>query len=168
MLNVTWNLTAIERIPQQDVENTTGSGITVMFDANGVASGSGGCNNYSFGYSAGPNNALSFGLGTTTTKFCGPEAVMDLEQEYFQALGSVTTYTLNGSNLSLTYNNGQSRLDFVGATGGGSEMPTGMPTTGDGDAFGLPGLLTLLAALGILGGLLIRRQAKLAEVKIDK
>jgi heat shock protein HslJ len=154
MLNVTWNLVAIERVPLQNVENTTGTGITIVFNADGLANGSGGCNSYSTQYTAGSGNSITFGPAASTRMFCQPQAVMDLEREYFTALSGVTGYQLDGSILNLTYNNGQSRLGFIIAGG----TAPGMPRTGDGGAF-LP-LVAILAVLGILSGLLIRRHLK--------
>jgi heat shock protein HslJ len=157
MVDVIWVLTAVERVPQQNVENTFGTGITLEFHSDGTASGSGGCNDYSATYTAGAGNSLTFGPAAATRKFCSPEAVMNLESEYFAALSSVTSYTLNQSDLSLTYNNGQSQLDFVfiGATSG----PAGMPTTGGGDALPVLALLAIISALGVVSGLVIRRHA---------
>ena len=155
MVDVIWVLTAVERVPQQNVENTFGTGITIEFHSDGTATGSGGCNDYNTTYSAGVGNSISFGPVAATRKFCSPEAVMNLESEYFTALSSVTSYSLNQSDLSLTYNNGQSQLDFVfiGATGG----LAGMPTTGVGDVSDMRLLVAAASILAILSGWLIKR-----------
>jgi predicted secreted protein len=56
------------------------------------------------------------------------EPINSLEQEYFKALQSVSSYTLDGSTgLQLSYSSGQGRLSFVSAT----PAPTPTPTTQD-------------------------------------
>ena len=54
MLNVEWSLVSIQSAPGT-VENTTGKGLTIKFDASGMANGSGGCNTFRGSYTAGDN-----------------------------------------------------------------------------------------------------------------
>lgn len=155
MVDSIWVLMAVERAPQQNVGQTFGMGVTIEFNADGTATGSGGCNDFNATYTVGAGNSITFGPVASTKKFCSPDAVMNLESEFFTALSSVTSYTLDQSDLSLTYNNGQSRLDFVfiGAIGSG----VGMPRTGGGDALPMLVLFATASMLCILTGLLLKR-----------
>ena len=122
-------------------------GVTLRFGDDGRAGGQGPCNGYSATAQASAGSALTFGPVLSTKRACVEEGRNTLETEYFNALQSVSSYTLQGTELRLT---GQSTLTFTSAA------PPGMPTTG------APSLaLTLaLAAAGALllvaGGLGLR------------
>lgn len=66
--------------------------ITLRFDADGSASGSGGCNSYGGSYTL-AGDALSFSPLAATRMACAP-AVMDQEQHFFDALAKVTHYAV--------------------------------------------------------------------------
>lgn len=66
--------------------------ITLRFDADGSASGRGGCNSYGGTYTL-AGDALSFSPLAATRMACAPD-VMDQEQRYFDALAKVTRYAV--------------------------------------------------------------------------
>ncbi len=66
--------------------------ITLRLDADGNASGRGGCNGYGGPYTF-AGDALSFGPLAATKMACAP-AVMDQEQRYFDTLALVTRYAV--------------------------------------------------------------------------
>ena len=81
-----------------------GSEITLTL-ANGIASGSAGCNTYQVTYSR--STAITFGPLALTKKAClAPEGVMEQEQRYLSVLKGVTGYRLVGSELWLQADSG--------------------------------------------------------------
>ncbi len=146
LVGPTWTLTALQG-PAQDLQDLSSVGVTLRFGDDGRAGGQGPCNGYSATAQASAGSALTFGPVLSTKRACVEEGRNTLETEYFNALQSVSSYTLQGTELRLT---GQSTLTFTSAA------PPGMPTTG------APSLaLTLaLAAAGALllvaGGLGLR------------
>ena len=87
------------------LQNTIpGTSISINF-GNGGLSGFAGCNSYNAGYSttlaAGNTNNISVGPMTSTGQFCSEE-IMDQEQAYLASLQSASSYTINGTTLTLT------------------------------------------------------------------
>ena len=84
--------------------------ITLRFDADGSASGRGGCNSYGGSYTL-AGDALGFGPLAATRMAC-PPAVMDQEQRYFDMLGKVTHYAVadDGALLLVTGEGKEVRL----------------------------------------------------------
>jgi putative lipoprotein len=77
---------------------------TITFDADCRVRGRGGCNRY-FGTSAIDGDQLAFGaLGAT--KMACPEALMDQETRFFQALASAERWTIGADGLLLIYSAG--------------------------------------------------------------
>jgi heat shock protein HslJ len=77
---------------------------TVTFDADGRVHGNGGCNRY-FGTSMIAGAQLSFGpLGAT--KMACPEALMDQETRFFQALASAERWSFDEHGLLLVHSAG--------------------------------------------------------------
>jgi uncharacterized lipoprotein YbaY/predicted secreted protein len=112
LLNREWNLTSLQRGPQ-NVQNTTGAGVTIRFSADGKVSGKGGCNGFGGNYTAGANRGLTISQIISTLIACAAPSANTLEQEYFSALQSVSSYALDGSSrFQLIYNNGQGRLSY--------------------------------------------------------
>lgn len=73
--------------------------ITLDFAAD-QASGSGGVNTYSAGYTSTGDGTLTFDP-LAATSMAGDSAAMDAEAEYFAALQSVTGYSVSGGLLDL-------------------------------------------------------------------
>ena len=112
LIDVEWRLVALQRGPDS-IEDTTDSGITLIFRADGAAGGSGGCNVYGSEYSAGPNQALTISNIVSTLRACEGR-VGELEQEYFTALQRVASYSQEPpGTLQLILNDGVGRLSFV-------------------------------------------------------
>jgi heat shock protein HslJ len=126
MAGVTWELVAFQRAPQ-NIENTTGEGLTIQFDANGTLSGFGGCNAYNASYHLGAGQSITIDRLVSTLKAC-IRPVMNTETDYFGALGTITDYQFDGAHLQLNFGGGQGQLTYITNT-----QPTtpGMPTTGD-------------------------------------
>ncbi|MGB3459759.1 MAG: META domain-containing protein [Halobacteriota archaeon] len=96
----TWTLTSFMEgeVVQSPLVNTT---ITAYFE-NGSINGSAGCNGYFGAYTVDGNEInISKALGTTKM-YCGPEEVMQQEYQYLEMLGNVTTYTIEGTQLTLS------------------------------------------------------------------
>ena len=109
---------------------TTGTHITLIFDASGQASGHSGCNSYSGKVIVGSGFALrpseiAFSDMSSTMMACAEVDKMELEQHYLTALQAATFYKLTGDPnvthsryLTLIVNDG-TRLTFVQGTSGG-------------------------------------------------
>ena len=66
---------------------------------------------------AGANRSIKISQLISTLKACAAPAINTLEQEYFSALQSASSYTLDGqSRFQLSYNNGQGRLSYSAPT----------------------------------------------------
>jgi predicted secreted protein/heat shock protein HslJ len=116
LLDRNWNLVSLQRAPQ-NVQNTTGAGLTIRFSADGKVSGSGGCNSFGGAYAVGANRSIKLSQLSSTLRACAAPAINTLEQEYLSALQSASSYTLDGqSRFQLSYNNGQGRLSFTAPT----------------------------------------------------
>ncbi len=85
------------------------STISIEFDSDGQAGGSGGCNAYSAPYEV-RENMLSFGEITHTMMACEQEEVGQQEQRYFQALENAGGFELTGDRLTISYSNEQGML----------------------------------------------------------
>jgi heat shock protein HslJ len=75
--------------------------ITLVFEAEGVAGGSG-CNRYFGGISETAPQEISFGAMGATKMMC-PEPIMALENRYLQALERVKRYSFLAGKLALSY-----------------------------------------------------------------
>ena len=82
--------------------------ITLTF-ANGTLSGFGGCNSYNASYTttlaAGNTNNITIGPITASGAICTPELAAQ-EEEYLADLQTASSYTINGTALTLTTANG--------------------------------------------------------------
>jgi heat shock protein HslJ len=105
-----------------------GSTITLRFDENGLASGSGGCNTYSAGYQV-QDGKLSFSEVTSTEMACAEEGVTRQEQRYFQALQAAGSFELSGDRLVISDANGQGVLNFIRSETVATEKPTSEATS---------------------------------------
>lgn len=78
-----------------------GTELTADFGADGILSGSAGCNRYTTIYEASGTN-LKVGPVASTRKACAdPAGVMEQETQFLQALATATTYRLDGDRLEL-------------------------------------------------------------------
>ena len=101
-----WRLLEIDR------EDYSQYNITLAFDDEAGATGSGGCNSYGGAYEVdGSNGKLQFSEITSTLMACADEGVTNAESAYFQALNSVGEYALGNGQLTLL---GDHTLLFAG------------------------------------------------------
>ena len=90
-----------------------GTTLTAVFSEEGRVSGSAGCNSYFAHYnSSGISLAIS-GIGSTKM-YCGAAGVMEQESTYLSRLGQVTSFTIEGTHLSMSDVKGITLLSFVG------------------------------------------------------
>lgn len=154
--DITWNLSELTLADGSSVDVSVAQA-TLLLGADGQASGSGGCNNFTGGYSVGSGQELTLGPLASTLRLCTPDAVNALESSYTQALEQVNAYSVDNGALTLTTGDGATlRFTNGGAAGGasGGTTPGTLPSTG-GESAGAA--LLLLAALLAFGGLWLRR-----------
>lgn len=75
--------------------------ITLQFGEDGRAGGSGGCNHYGADYNL-SGSRISFGQPMSTLMYCEPEAVMQNEATFLQALVAASELQLSGNTLTLS------------------------------------------------------------------
>ncbi len=86
--------------------------VTLQFDDAGLATGSGGCNQYSSRYSM-TAGSITFDAVVSTRMACA-EGIMAQERAYFAALEAATSFELNEEQLIIDFADGQ-RLVFTPA-----------------------------------------------------
>jgi heat shock protein HslJ len=91
-----------------------GISITLRIGEDNRAAGSGGCNSYAGEYEA-RDDVISFSKIISTKKACVERSMMEQEQRYFNALGSAAAFKLSENTLTISYDGGQSMLNFVKA-----------------------------------------------------
>ena len=84
-----------------------GSRVTLVFGADGRASGSASCNSYSGGYTI-TGEGLTFSRVVTTRRACAPE-LMSQEQSFLDALAGVSTFGMSTDG-TLVLEGGGSRM----------------------------------------------------------
>jgi len=91
------------------VKDTT---VTLAFGADGRASGSAGCNNFTAAYEWGAPQ-LTFKAAATTRKMCADAGVMEQEQAFLKALESAAIARIEGHRLELRRADGALAASFV-------------------------------------------------------
>jgi heat shock protein HslJ len=100
LTGTTWQLNGYNDGQGGFVSVLSGTEITAVFD-DGQVAGSAGCNDYTALYAV-EGNAITFGPAATTRKMCSePEGIMEQESAYLAALESVTTFQIEGDELTL-------------------------------------------------------------------
>lgn len=156
MIGVEWELVSLQP-SGESAEDTTGQGITLRFEADGAANGSGGCNRFFTSYTVGDNQSLTFGVIGGTLMACGDPADAR-ERRYYQALEDVSAFSLADGELRLK-SGASGELVFAGepnAPAAPASPPTQLPATGGAGTTPSWMLLAALFSLG-LGGWLWRR-----------
>ena len=89
--------------------------MTASFGADGILSGSAGCNNYHSTYRINPKtNRIDLGALASTRKYCPqPADLMKEEQQFLTNLQQVTSFKRSGSRLELLDVHGTRLLDFT-------------------------------------------------------
>ena len=111
----TWTATGINNGKEAVVSEATTSAITAEFGTDNVLSGFGGCNNYTSTWTTTKPDGLTIGPVGSTLKLCEQE-VQDTENQYFAALAKVTTYQLEGNQLTLRDTDGATQVTYTQAT----------------------------------------------------
>ena len=100
LVGTSWRVTAINNGKQAVVSVLSGSALTLSFTADGLASGSAGCNRYNARYQADAAK-LRFQVPAATRMMCPGEALMEQEQAFLKALSTVASARSEGSRLEL-------------------------------------------------------------------
>ncbi len=133
LANTQWILTSYGEAQESTVEGTE---VTLIFQEDGNAGGSGGCNTYTTEYET-RDGEISFSPIISTLMACTDEGVMDQEQGFFAALQQATNYELANNQLTITSQAGLGTLNFVPY-----EEETATPTA-------IPGVLCAIGGSGI-------------------
>ncbi|MFY9231616.1 MAG: META domain-containing protein [Candidatus Nanopelagicales bacterium] len=107
-----WQATGVNNGKEAVVGLAGTSAITADFGTDGTLSGSGGCNTYSADFSTSGTDQITIGIIASTLMAC-PDDVMQSEQEYFTALGKVTTFQIDGATLTLRDDEGQTQVTLA-------------------------------------------------------
>ena len=91
------------------IEDTT---VTLQFESATQLGGSGGCNSYGSEYNV-ENGMLEVGDIVSTLMACAEEGITEQEQRYFEALRTAGSFTQTDERLTISYDEGQSVLNFV-------------------------------------------------------
>lgn len=111
-----WRVVGINNGRGGVVGLVAGSAVTMSFSADGRASGSAGCNQYTAGYVA-EGAKLRFSPPASTRKMCVGDDLMAQEHGFLQALESVATMRVEGDRLDMR--NGQGSLMISATRAGG-------------------------------------------------
>jgi heat shock protein HslJ len=84
---------------------------TIEFEADGRASGNGGCNRFTGSYVF-EGGGLTFGPLAGTKRMC-PEAMMDQEDRFHRALGAAASVTVDGPFLLIYFDGSDKPLKFT-------------------------------------------------------
>ena len=114
LANTNWSLVSYGP-PESPIEVLPGTSVTLEFDAEGRAGGSGGCNSYGGDYEV-ENGSISFGEIVSTLMACTDPGVGEQESQFLGALQTASTYEVSGDQLTITYVDGQV-LNFSRAPG---------------------------------------------------
>jgi|GEM_PF-3233652 len=158
MTGVEWALVSLQPAGAA-AEDTTGLGLSLLLGTDGSASGSGGCNGFFTGYTAGDAQSLTFSVIAGTLIGC-EEPISKREFSYFQILQDVATYSLADGRLTLTSAAGGELIYAApqAAAPTTPAPPAQLPSTG-GEGLA-PLWLALAAAASLYAGLRLRRAAR--------
>ena len=106
-----WRLVSLGE-PNAQTPVVEGSEPTLQFEADGQATGSGGCNSLSAQYTA-VAGMLQFSDITRTLRACADDRLNQQEQQYIEALESAGEYIATETELTVTYDNGQNEMHFA-------------------------------------------------------
>ncbi len=126
LLNTQWRLVSIGA-PGSETPLPVGADLTLEFQTEGLAAGSGGCNSFGADYAV-QGDSLVFSQLISTMMACTDSNLMDLEQRYFKALQSSGKFEQSDEGLTIHYDQDAGSLNFIPLT----DQPTPTP-----DATGL-------------------------------
>lgn len=96
-----WQVNSINNGKQAVVSTIIDSKLTVNFDANGIITGTAGCNNYSARYKVTGKKIRISGVSSTRKMCAKPEGIMQQEAEFLKALESASITEFDGKKLDL-------------------------------------------------------------------
>ena len=112
-LSGTWGVTGLNNGRQGVVSVLTGSSLTMEFAADGKVTGSAGCNRY-HAASTHEGAKMSISAVAATRRMCvKPEGVMEQEQQFLNALKTVSTVRAEGDRLELRAADGALAVELV-------------------------------------------------------
>jgi heat shock protein HslJ len=113
LAGTSWHATGINNGRGGVAGPVQGTSVTMSFAGDGRARGSAGCNGYTVGYRA-EGARLTFSQAAVTREMCaGPEGVMEQEQAFLNALGTVATARFEGDRLELRTGSGALAVSLV-------------------------------------------------------
>jgi heat shock protein HslJ len=118
LTGTSWRATGINNGRQAVQSVVNGTSVTLSFGADGDASGLGGCNHYSGHYEATGSHITIDRIAVTAMACADPPGVMEQEQAYLKALGTVSTVRFEGNRLELRTADGALAVGFERAPGG--------------------------------------------------
>jgi heat shock protein HslJ len=118
LVGTNWLLTGYNNGKGGFASTIAGTEITAKFGDDGKMGGSAGCNQYNTTYDTSgatpTGGSISFGMVATTMMMCGePDGIMDQEQAYLAALESVTSFEIEGEQLTLYDHQGTRMAAFT-------------------------------------------------------
>jgi len=116
LAGTSWRATAINNGKGGVVGVASVSSVTLAFGADGRASGSAGCNNFTAGYTV-DGSSLRFGPAAVTQKMCAETGVMEQEAAFLKALESVATARVEADGLELRTADGALAAAFTRGAG---------------------------------------------------
>jgi heat shock protein HslJ len=110
-----WTATGINNGQQAVVSDATTSAVTAQFGPDNVLSGFGGCNSYTGTWTTTPPDGLTISELGQTLMAC-EEDVQETENQYTAALAKVSTYQIEGNQLTLRDADGATQVTYTQAT----------------------------------------------------
>jgi heat shock protein HslJ len=101
-----WQLAALDGAPAVE-----GSVVTLAFDEDGRAAGTGGCNSFGGPYEVN-GSAITFGALASTMMACVDGGISEQEAAFFAALAAADRFAISGGQLTIWYGDDQ-RLVFT-------------------------------------------------------
>jgi heat shock protein HslJ len=115
LAGTTWTMTSYNNGKQAVVTAVAGTDVTLLLTEDGKVSGSGGCNQYSGDYTT-DGDSISFGPLASTQMACEDPDVNAQEAAYLAALGTVSSFRLEGDRLDLLAADDSLAASFEGAS----------------------------------------------------
>ena len=116
LVNTYWRLVSYGETGSE-TQVAEGTDVTLQFEDDGQAGGSGGCNTFGAQYEIKAGGGISITDVVSTLMACTNENLMDQESQYFDALQSANSYEVLGEDLTIQYDNGKV-LNFLRITSG--------------------------------------------------
>jgi heat shock protein HslJ len=113
LAGTSWQATGINNGKEAVVGMAGTEKVTASFGTDGQLSGSGGCNTYSATYETSDPDVLVIGPIAATAMACTEDTTSQIEQEYFAALDTVTTYQIDADRLTLRDSSGATQVTYV-------------------------------------------------------